>query len=68
LQASNFGFTEIAGLMGSDTSVIALKCEIAERTKAIGKHQIYMRDAGEDPSKINISSFDCRKSRQGQML
>lgn len=68
LQASNLGFTEIASLMGSDTSVIALKSEIAERTKAIGRHQIYMRDGGEDPSKINISSFDSRKSRQGQML
>jgi len=68
LQASNLGITEIAGLMGSDTTVSALKSEILERTKAIGKHQIYMKTAGQDPAQIDISSFDSRKSRQGQML
>ncbi|TVY90621.1 hypothetical protein LAWI1_G001156 [Lachnellula willkommii] len=50
--------------MGSDTSVSALKSEIFERIKAIGKHQSYMRAKGQDPAEINISDFNDRKGRQ----
>ncbi|TVY62724.1 hypothetical protein LSUE1_G006157 [Lachnellula suecica] len=52
------GSKDLASLMGSDTTVSALKSEIVERVKSIGKHQIYMRAAGQDPAKIDISSFD----------
>lgn len=51
--------------MGKDTTVSALKSEVGERIKAIGNHQIRMRAAGQDPSKINIPDFDGRKGRQG---
>lgn len=62
---SNPDFTDIASLMGKDTTVSALKSEVGERIKAIGNHQIRMRAAGQDPSKINIPDFDGRKGRQG---
>ncbi|TVY40899.1 hypothetical protein LSUB1_G002346 [Lachnellula subtilissima] len=55
---------DIASLMGSDTSVSALKSEICERVKAIGKHQSHMKAAGQDPAKIDISAFNDRKGRQ----
>lgn len=51
--------------MGSDTSVSALKSEISERIKAIGRHQSYMKSIGQDPAEINISDFNLRKGRQG---
>ncbi|TVY23936.1 hypothetical protein LHYA1_G007406 [Lachnellula hyalina] len=55
---------DIASLMGSDTSVSALKSEICERVKAIGKHQSHMKATGQDPAKIEISAFNDRKGRQ----
>jgi hypothetical protein len=54
--------------MGSDVTPGGIRFQMDDRIKPLGKRQLSMRDAGQDPKDANLCPTKGGKGSQGQIL